>query len=477
MDLDLSGGQILALLGENGAGKSTLVKIVAGDYRPDAGEIRINDEPYSALDPLKARSLGIRMIFQEVMDAPTLSVAENISLGRLPVRGGRVDWREIRTRAREALELLGVTLDLDAPVESLTVGERQVAEIARAVSDQARVLILDEPTAALSSEETERLFSLLRRLRDSGTGLVYITHRLDEVRQIADVVQVLRDGDVSLFAEVSNASREALVTAMVGHAVEESAGDDAKFAGGGSQEAPLLRFKCASCEGQFEEVDLDVGPGEIVALYGKVGSGIEPAAQAVFGLRKLTGGEIVVDGAARQIRGPHDAIKHGVGLLAGDRQREGTFAVRSVAENLAAPSWPALARGGLILSARSEAKTYNRWHDRLRIRSRDDPTQPMGTLSGGNQQKVLVGRWFERGSRILVLIEPTRGVDVGARQDIYDAIRLLAAQGTAVLIASSDHEEVQQVAHRAAVMARGRVVARFRQGEITTKALIAAAGG
>lgn len=478
VDLDLQRGQVLALLGENGAGKSTLVKIIAGDYKPDGGELRVDGDTYGALDPIKARSLGIRMMFQEIMDAPTLSVAENVSLGQLPKKRGIVNWRELRRRARAALDMLGVSLDLDAPVESLAIGERQVVEIARAVSDRTGVLILDEPTAALSGDETARLFDLLRRLRDGGAALVYITHRLDEVSQIADTVHVLRDGAVSLSAKVTDTSREALVTAMVGHAVGESERAQGDLAAPSRSDGPPpLRFRKASCEGEFEDVELEVAAGEIVALYGKVGSGMESSARAVFGLKKLTGGEISVAGVDRPIRGPHDAIAHGVGLLAADRQREGTFGVRSVAENLAAPSWPTLARGGLFVTARLEAKTYDRWHGKLRIRSRNDPAQPIQTLSGGNQQKVLVGRWFEQGSRVLVLIEPTRGVDIAAREDIYQAIRSLAAQGTAVLIASSDHEEVAQIAHRAVVMARRRIVARFSRGDITTKALIDAAGG
>jgi ribose transport system ATP-binding protein len=472
VDLDLAPGEVLGLLGENGAGKSTLVKIVAGDYRPDAGEITVGGETFESLEPVKARAAGVRMIFQELNEAPTLSVAENISLGRMPTRRGLIDWREVQDRAEQALETLGVSLDLDALAGSLAVGERQIVEIARAVSDDARVLILDEPTAALSGDEAARLFALIRRLRDRGTGIVYITHRLDELDHVATGVQVLRDGAVTLRAKLPDVSRPEVIMAMIGREVER----EERLGRAGPTSSPILRFDKASCEDSFEMVELSVAAGEIVAMYGKVGSGIDRTAQAAFGLRSLSAGAIYVGEGRDQIRSPHDAIKKGIGLLASDRQGEGIFAIRSVAENLAAPSWRALARWGAVITARQEAKAYRRWHDALGVRSRDDPAQLIQTLSGGNQQKVLLGRWFERRSRILILIEPTRGVDVGARQDIYRSIRELAHAGTAVLIASSDHEEVPQIADRAVVMVRGRVVQEMGQDDMTPQALIAAAG-
>jgi len=474
VDLDATGGSVLALLGENGAGKSTLVRILAGDHAPDSGEIVVNGEAHGALDPIAARALGVRMIFQELSDAPALTVAENISLGRWPGRRGLIRWRKVRERAERALSELGVDIDPDAPVETLRIGERQAVEIARAISDNARCLILDEPTAALSAQEVERLFDAVRRLRERGTALIYITHRLDEVVQIANRVQVLRDGSVVRESEVEGATRADLVTAMVGRAVGEVKRPEAAQVDEAAE--PILAFRSATSPGAFEDVELTVRPGEVVALYGKLGSGTAEVAESVFGLRTLSRGECRLKGQPHAPRAPHRAIATGVGFVPADRQRHGTFMVRSVAENLALPSWGRLSRHGLLRGA-TEARAYKRWHDELSIRSRNDPEQLMATLSGGNQQKVVLGRWLERESDVLVLVEPTRGVDVGARMEIYREIRKLARNGMGVLVATSDYEEVVQLADRAAVMARGRIMGDLDGEEITTERLSALAGG
>ena len=474
VDLDIVGGSVVALLGENGAGKSTLVKIIAGDHQPDAGTITVDGDEHASLNPVSARRLGVRMIFQEIADAPTLTVAENISLGAWPGRRGFVAWHSVRKRAREALERLGVDLDLDAPVGDLSVGERQVVEIARAIVDRASYLILDEPTAALSSTESERLFGYVATLREQGTGIVYITHRLDEVRAVADRVVVLRDGNLVLEADVETTDRRELVSAMVGRELSEVRRPETVVVA--EDQEPLMRLRGAGSAGAFEAVDLDLRPGEVVALYGKVGSGAGEVVQAMFGVRKLDSGTVEMEGKSVKLRGPAQAIDHGIGLLPADRQRESAFTVLSLAENLAAPSWPRLAKHGFI-TRRAEADAYWRWHDVLNVRSRDDAGQELGTLSGGNQQKVLLGRWLERGARVLLLIEPTRGVDVGAREEIYRSIRGLAAEGVAVLVSTSDYEEVVQVADRAVVIARGEIVARLKAEEIETKRLIEEVGG
>ncbi len=478
VDIDIAGGRVVALLGENGAGKSTLVRVLAGAHAPDAGTLEFSTpsgvvDTVHSLDPLSARRRGIRMIFQELSDAPDLTVAENISLGQWPTRRGVIRWGALRRRAREVLDGLGVHLDLDATVGSLRIGERQIVEIARALSEDATCLVLDEPTAALSSEEVDRLFSFVRRLRDRRVALVYITHRLDEVAAIADDVVVLRDGTVSGAGPAGQFDRRSLVTAMVGRdigAVARPASTARR-----TQGEPVLVFSGAGADGAFRDIDLAVAPGEVVCLYGKIGSGTAEVADAVFGRRALTSGTLRVLGGPPANQ-PRQAIENGVGYLAADRAREGVLLARTVGENLAAPSWSRLGRRGLI-GTQVEKAAFGRWRDVLKIQAAAGADQPIASLSGGNQQKVLLARWLERGSPLLALVEPTRGVDVGARADIYRVLRDLAAQGTAVLVATSDYEEVVQLADRAVVMARGTLVRELRGDEITTEVLTDAAGG
>ena len=474
VDLTATGGSVLALLGENGAGKSTLMKILVGDYAPDSGRVTFDGRDITGATPLIAATAGIRMVFQELSDAPPLTVTENICLGRWPKRRGRVDWRAARAQAVGALDRLGSDIDPDRAVGSLRIGERQVVEIARALSGNARCLILDEPTAALSAGESDRLFEIIRRLRAAGVAIIYITHRLDEVQQIADRVQVLRDGETVLEGAVTDHGRDAMVEAMVGRRVDSTQRPDTTSHG--TEVDPVIRLRNLSSERSFADVNLELRPGEIVALYGRVGAGTQEVAEAIYGVRDTDSGAIEVGGQVAPMSGPANAIRGGVGLLPGDRQREGAFMNRPVAENLCVASWPAMSRRGVI-TGRREAVAYRRWHDRLRIRSRNDPRQSMATLSGGNQQKVLLGRWLERDVKVLLLVEPTRGVDVGAREEIYRAIRALTEAGLAVLVATSDHEEVVQLADRALIMVRGRIVRELSGDQVTGSEIVAAAGG
>lgn len=470
VDLRIDQGEVLALLGENGAGKSTLVKIIAGDHTADDGDVLVDGEPVRQHDPFQARALGIRMIFQELNDAGPLTVAENISLGRWSARRGLVSWSSMRKRAEAVLAQLGAGFDVSRTVESLRIGERQLVEIARALSDEARILILDEPTAALSSSEVDQLFRAMGQMRSRGVAMIYITHRLDEVTAIADRVQVLRDGVGVLDAPVRELSRAQMVTAMIGREADGVTRPKAPQGVGSS----VLEVGGLCSGSLFEDVDLDVGAGEIVALYGKIGSGTAEVVEAAFGLHPITGGTMRLDGADYRPDGPASAVNQGLGFLPADRKQSGLFAIRPVAENLAAPSWPRMSRGGFLGRA-SERAAWSRWREALSIRSRNEPGQPIATLSGGNQQKVLLARWFERGSRVLLLVEPTRGVDVGARSDIYRTLRRFAEnESLAVLVSTSDYEEVIQLADRVLVMVRGRVVDHLTGAAVTSAALTSA---
>jgi len=481
VDLDAVGGRVVALLGENGAGKSTLVKIISGDYQADSGTLEFGDEMHDRLTPIAARSLGVRMIYQELNDAPTLTVAENISLGRVPRRRGVVRWGEMWSRAEAVLDDLQVDIDPRASMATLSVGERQIIEIARALTDDARLLILDEPTAALSGDEANRLFDFIDRLRDRGTAMVYITHRLDELRRVADDVLVLRDGAVVLHGTGAETSRADLVKAMVGAEIEDVRRPPKRADHATGSDTAALSLRGLSSERAFEKVDLEVHPGEVVALYGKLGSGTAEVTEAVFGLRKVSAGSMTLrtegEATTGAPRSPRDAIGRGVGFLPADRNHEGAFLSLSSAQNLAAPAWPRLAAVGTFVRRTSERRSFETWRSALGIRTSAGGDKPIGLLSGGNQQKVLLARWLHAGSKLLLLLEPTRGVDVGARQEIYAAVRRLAGEGMSVLVATSDYEEVVQLADRAVVMAAGRVVRTLGPDDVTVNALTDAAGG
>ena len=475
VDLDASGGSVLALLGENGAGKSTLVKIASGVYTADAGSILVGGDSYASLTSREARELGIAIISQEFQDAATLSVAENISMGSLPASRGFVRWGEVRRRAVEILEVLEVDIDPDRIVGDLRLGERQIIEIARALSREAKVLILDEPTAALSFHAAEVLFAFVRRLRAAGVAIVYITHRLDEVERISDRVQVLRDGSTALEAPTGEVDRRMMVEAMIGRRASALGRPEPV---GNGDDRPVLQWTGAGSLDYFDDVNLTVGSNEVVALYGKLGSGASEVAETAFGLRAVDRGTLQIgEGDVEAPEHPIGAVNTGIGYLPAERKTAGGFMVRPVAENVAVASWHRLAKYGFWIRKATEAEAYNRWHDKLSIRSRNDPQQIMGTLSGGNQQKVLLARWLENRSDVLVLVEPTRGVDVGAREDIYEALRELASNGVGVLVVTSDYEEAFQVADRVYVMTKGAIVAELEGDEITTGALLELAGG
>lgn len=474
VDLVARGGRVLALLGENGAGKSTAVKILAGDYQRDAGTVFVNGEEVNIDDPRDAEAVGIRVIFQEFLDAPELSVAENISLGHLEGRFGVVNWRAVRRRAERTLEDFGVDLDVKSPVGELGVAQRQIVEIARALALEARVLIFDEPTSALAAEEVDSLFRFIRRLKQRGVAIIYITHRLDEVREIGDDVTVFRDGDVVASGAVDDFPAERIIEAMVGRELEETMSELAETDETESEARPLLVSKGASLEGAFHDIDLEVRSGEIVSLFGRLGCGALEFAEAVFGLRPLTRGELAIGGVRGQPGSPAEAIGRGVGFVPVDRKTEALLPGLTVGENISVASWDKL-KVGPILPPAASVQTYRRWQETLNIQAAEGAGQAIETLSGGNQQKVVLGRWLEKEAQLLILAEPTRGVDVGARAEIYRVLTELAGRGIAILVVSSDIEEVLRISTRVVVLTGGTLVRRFTGDEINQHAVAEAA--
>ena len=470
VDLELRSGEVLALLGENGAGKSTLVKILAGDLEPDSGELNIAGTKLSKLDFFHARQLGIRMIFQELNDAPDLTVAENIFLGEWPRKAGIVLRADMRKKADAVLERIGVKISPTAIAGMLRLGERQLLEIARALSQQAKILILDEPTAALSNVEVDQLFIVIEQLRKAGVGMIYITHRLDEVARIADRVQVLRDGNSILTTIAKEATREELVSAMLGnqslHSGRPTAGQVGESA---------LKVHNFGNEQDFHDINFELKQGEVVCLFGKIGSGSAEIIESLYGLRPHSVGSVEIFNQSIKPSNPVKSVGSGLGYLPADRQRLGSFGPLSVAQNLAVRSWNKMAKFYFVPKA-SEFSAFENWKQSLNIVAKRGAGQEIVTLSGGNQQKVLLARWFEAEAPVLLLVEPTRGVDVGARRDIYNIIREQAKnKNIAVLVATSDYEEVVLLADRALVVSKGSIVRELVGDAITSTNLIAAA--
>jgi ribose transport system ATP-binding protein len=476
VDLTLHQGEVLALLGENGAGKSTLMKILSGDYSRDGGEILLSGAPAEIYSPRDAEKAGIRVIYQELNYAPDLSVAENVLMGHLPRKSGPmgtflVDWQAAYRQTAEILTTLTNEIDPRDLVGRLSVGKQQLVEIAKALSGNARILVMDEPTAALASREVQMLFETITALRARGVGIIYISHRLDEVEQVAQRVTVLRDGTVAGDVPLPEVTRREIVRMMVGREVETL-----YPARQGAPGEPILEVSGLTRPGVFEDITFSVRAGEIVGLYGLLGAGQTEVVNALFGANPAAQGQIKVMGKPVSIRSPRDGKRYGIGLVPEDRKREGVVLSMSVADNLTLGNWQAVSRGGVFQPARERERT-DHWVQRLAVRFSRGPEQEIQTLSGGNQQKVVIARWLEAGTRVLLLSEPTRGVDVGARADIYTVIEELREQGLGLVLVSSDMEELLGLSDRTLVFSRGRIVEELDRAAASQEALLAAASG
>ncbi len=453
VDFELHAGEVHALLGENGAGKSTLIKVLAGVHRADEGAVFMDGNPVDIHQVADAERYGIRVIHQELSLAPNLTVAENIYLGREPKRFGLLNRRQMNEDARTLVKRLGLEeiAAVHLQVSTLSIAQRQLVEIARALSSEARVLILDEPTSSLSGAETEALFVTLDRLRKQGVGIIYISHRLEEVLRLADRITVLRDGSTIGTQQATQVNKRELVHWLVGRDITDYFHRPAHKPGKRALEVRGLRNE------RVRGVSLQVRYGEILGIAGLVGSGRSELMRAIFGVDRFSEGEIRLDGERVEIHSPGDAVKAGIILIPEDRQGEGLVMMQSVGFNIALPwlkDWIHAAR----FNRKHRSGIIDRAITSCVIKVSNPDSQPVDSLSGGNQQKVLVSRWMERRPKVLILDEPTRGVDVGAREDMFQVIAGLVEEGMAVILISSDLAEVLSMSHRVAVYRDGAVV-------------------
>lgn len=469
VDFDIRAGEVHALVGENGAGKSTLMKILGGAYEADGGEILLDGRPLALRSPRDAIAVGINVVYQELMLAPHLSAAENIFLGQRTIRRGPViSWKAMHDRAREIMEVLGVELDVNTPVRDLSVAQQQLVEIARALQRKSRILVLDEPSAVLGQNNMETLFGAIRRLQQQQVAVVYISHRLEEVFQVAERVTVLKDGSLVGTRSIAELDRDKLVSMMIGRQLSSVFPTRLHAPG-----EPVLRLEGLGRHGKFEDVSFEIRAGEIVGVAGLVGSGRTDVARAIFGADRPDSGAVMLYGERVRLRSPKEGLKRGVGLLPEDRKRQGLLLNRPVRENMTISSLREYASWG-VLNVRSEESAVARLVSALNIRT-PGLRQLVRNLSGGNQQKVVLARWLAAKCRLLVIDEPTRGVDVGAKLEIYRLMNELADGGTAILMISSEIPEVLGMSDRIIVMRNGRVVDTFTRAEATEEAVMQAA--
>ena len=450
VDLDLYAGEVLALLGENGAGKSTLIKVIGGAHLPDEGTMETEGRSVSIETPQDSLDAGIGIIYQEFNLVPGLTARENIFLGQEPSRLSFIPRSEEREKALKLFARIGVEIDPEKLCGELSVAEQQVVEIAKALSRNARVILMDEPTAALTSREVDGLLKVVRELRSQGIGIIYVSHRLDEIDAIADRVTILRDGSHVATREKSDLDREQMIALMVGRSLEKEFPSRESVAGEVRLSVRTLR------RGSWvKDVSFDLRAGEIVGLTGLVGAGRTETARLIFGADRKDSGSIDLDGKRLNVRSPRDAIRNGVCLLTEDRKGQGLVLSQTVQENFGLPNLGDFS-GSFLISSSRESEAFSGYVDKMRIKI-SGHSQSAETLSGGNQQKVVLAKWLQRNAEVIIFDEPTRGIDVGAKFEIYQLIHGLAEQGKAILMISSELPEILGMSDRIIVMNEGRV--------------------
>jgi ribose transport system ATP-binding protein len=473
--VDFSGvvGEVHAISGENGAGKSTLIKILSGALQKDAGEIYLEGEPIELGSPLAAKRMGIYAVYQEFSLVPHLTVAENILLGQMPSTRLRavVDWKKAFSQAQEILDSIGfIGIDVHHTVSRLSVSHQQMVEIAKALATRRRILILDEPSAVLSQEELDRLFALLRKLKQEKTLILYISHRLDEVFEIADRITVLKDGQLVGTIKPNECDQNQLVRMMVGRNLGEIYPTRTP-----AREEPALELNNLSKDGEFSDISFSLKQGEILGMFGLIGSGRTQVARSIFGADPITSGEIRLDGKLIHPRSPRQAVTAGIALLTEDRKRDGLVMTCDLRDNASLASYQSLSQWGVINRRKQAERVEEKIHD-LDVRP---PLMDRlaSQLSGGNQQKLVLAKWLMTNARVLILDEPTRGVDVATKVEIYHIINDLARGGMGILLISSELPEILGMSDRSLVMREGRIVGEFGRSQASEEKLLASAAG
>ena len=460
VSFDCYAGQVHALMGENGAGKSTLLKILSGSYAPTAGSLALGGESVVFPHTAAALDAGVAIIYQELHLVPEMTVAENIYLGQLPQRGGIVNRARLNADAGRQLQHLGLDIDPDTPLKYLSIGQWQMVEIAKALARNARVIAFDEPTSSLSAREIEHLFRVIRELRGEGRVILYVSHRMEEIFALSDAITVFKDGRyVRTFDDMQQVNHDLLVQAMVGRDIGDVYGWQPREYG-----PERLRLAGVKAPGVRQPVSLTVRSGEIVGLFGLVGAGRSELMKGLFGATRISGGQLFIDGEPVDIRKPAHAIRAGMMLCPEDRKADGIIPVHSVQENINISARRSHVRAGCLIDGAWEAANARRHIQSLNIKT-PGAEQLMMNLSGGNQQKAILGRWLSEEMKVILLDEPTRGIDVGAKHEIYSVIYALAASGVAVLFASSDLPEVLGVADRILVMREGEIAGELLHGD------------
>ncbi len=464
-------GEVHALLGENGAGKSTLMKVLAGMHQPDSGTIFIDESPVVMTTPLEAKAQGVVLIHQELSLAPEMTAAENIYLGELPrTRFGFVDWTLLNERSGAILKRLNCRFGPDALVADLSIANQQMVEIARALTVDAKAVVFDEPTASLTDAEKVVLFEIIRDLKTQGVGIVYISHRMDEIFTLSDRISVLRDGQYRGTLITADTDEEEVTKLMIGRSLDLS-----RLVGDGEPGDVVLKVEGLACNPLFRDIDFEVRAGEVVGFYGLVGAGRTEIAETLFGLRTPSAGRILIDGKEVSINSPREAIALGISLVPENRKEQGLVLGMNCRDNMTLPQVDDLTAGPFV-SGGAEIAIFDQYRDRLQIKT-PNWRQTVGNLSGGNQQKIVIGKWLSMQPRVLIVDEPTRGIDVGSKSEIHKLIRELAGQGYAVIVISSEMPEVLRVSDRIIGMYSGQIIRTFTADEVTEDSLVQAISG